>query len=294
MKSKSILFVGCGDIGVRLGGRLHASGWSVTGLRRDVSRLPTSFKAIAADYSRAGELKSIAPPAPDYLVATCNPTERSVAGYEQGFTEGARNILEALGSHRPKALFWVSSTRVYAERDGGWVNEDSPLSKDDPRADAMIRAEQLMLNSSHNVSVIRFAGIYGGVGGRLLDRIRRGELNPELPVRYSNRIHREDCAGFLLHLIERVESGQSIAPIYNGVDAEPSPQGEVDRWLAAQIGLPAEAANVNADSGQRTGAGAPVGHKRCSNRLLTESGYELTYPDYRVGYAAALAAKAPE
>ncbi|MEM8564522.1 MAG: SDR family NAD(P)-dependent oxidoreductase, partial [Pseudomonadota bacterium] len=178
--------------------------------------------------------------------------------------------------------------------EGGWVNEDSCLSEDDPRATAMIQAEQLMLQSMQHASVIRFAGIYGGAGGRLLDRIRRGELNPEKPVRYSNRIHREDCAGFLYHLIERVESGRSIEPVYNGVDAQPAPQWEVDRWLAEQMGVKSEGLDKHTDPGQRTGTGSPPGHKRCSNRLLIDSGYKLKYADYRAGYAAALTVKARE
>ena len=84
--------------------------------------------------------------------------------------------------------------------------------------------------------MIRFAGIYGDPRGHLLERIRRGELSPRQPPRYSNRIHRDDCAGFLCHLLERARTGAALAPVYNGVDDLPAAQFEVDTWLAAGAG----------------------------------------------------------
>ena len=149
----------------------------------------------------------------------------------------------------------------------------------------MIAAERALLDSAHRASAIRFAGIYGYPGGRLLERIRRGELSPAQPVRYGNRIHRDDCAGFICHLLEQVAGGGSLAPAYNGVDDLPAAQFEVDSWLAAALGVRGEPALTplsNAPEGMSTG------HKRCSNRLLHSTGYRLLYPDYRSGYGALL------
>lgn len=167
MKTNSILFVGCGDLGCRAGSRLLAAGWQVTGQRRNADLLPANFNSVAADYTTPGGLDFIAGLAPDYVVATFNPSERSEEGYWQGFTGGTRNLLAGLGGHRPKAILTVSSTRVYAERDGGWVDEGSDLALDDPRATAMIAAEQLLLDSPYRASVVRFAGIYGAPAERL-------------------------------------------------------------------------------------------------------------------------------
>lgn len=290
MKTKSILFVGCGDLGCRAGSQLLAAGWQVTGLRRDPTRLPAGFSGIAGDYAISGALDFIATLAPDYVVATFNPSERSEEGYRRGFTGGSQNLLAGLGGHKPKAILTVSSTRVYAERDGGWVDESGDLAQDDPRAVAMIVAEQALLTSPHLVSAIRFAGIYGAPAGRLLQRIRRGELSPEEPAHYSNRIHRDDCAGFLCHLLERAASGVEPAPVYNGVDDFPAAQFEVESWLAAQMGVQVAPSSDPNSSTRNTPKPNSPGHKRCSNRLLRASGYELLYPDYRSGYAAVLGA----
>jgi nucleoside-diphosphate-sugar epimerase len=288
MKTNSILFVGCGDLGCRAGSQLLAAGWQVTGLRRDPARLPAGFSGIGGDYTLPGALDFIAALAPDYVVTTFNPSERSEEGYWRGFAGGSKNLLKGLGGHKPNAIFTVSSTRVYAERDGGWVDEGSDLAQDDPRAVAMIAAEQALLTSPHLASAIRFGGIYGAPGGRLLQRIQRGELSPEQPARYSNRIHRDDCAGFLCHLLERAASGVEPAPVYNGVDDLPAVQFEVESWLALQMGVQlAPSSNLNFSTQTRPKSNSP-GHKRCSNRLLRTSGYQLLYPDYRSGYGAVL------
>lgn len=252
-------------------------------MRRDPSRLPAGFAGYAGDYTQTGSLDFIAGLRPDYVVAIFNPTDRSVEGYCRGFTGAMRNLLKGLGAHRPEAIIMTSSTRVFAEQEGGWVDERSALSQTDPRAEAIIEAERTLLESGHRACVIRFAGIYGSPGGRLLARLRRGELGPALPLRYSNRIHRSDCAGFIAHLLEGVDAGTELAPVYIGVDDLPAPQYEVESWLLAEMAVKA-APVAPALTDDR-----PAGHKRCSNRLLRASGYRLTYPDYRSGYRAVLA-----
>jgi dTDP-4-dehydrorhamnose reductase len=293
-KSNCVLFVGCGDLGVRTGLRLQAEGWQVAAMRRDLSRLPEGFAGYAGDYTVAGSLGFIADLRPDHIVATFNPTERTVEGYRRGFTVAAANLVAGLGSHRPRSIICVSSTRVFAEERGGWVDEDSALATADPSATAIIAAERIVLDCGHPASVVRFAGIYGKPGGRLLERIGRGQLSPAQPLRYSNRIHRDDCAGFLAHLLDLAATGTTLAPVYIGVDDLPAPQHEVESWLAGELssgsGTESVDQQVNHSFAGHTSAGhTSAGHKRCRNRLLHTSGYQLSYPDYRSGYRAVLA-----
>jgi nucleoside-diphosphate-sugar epimerase len=280
MKVKSVLIVGCGDLGARAGAHLKAGGWQVTGVRRNVARLPPGFDGYPADYTRAGALAFLGALEPDYLLVTLNPAEMTVEGYFSGFAGAMHNILAGLGAHRPRGILMVSSTRVFAEREGGWVDETSELERDDPRALAIIEAERALLDSGLSACVVRFGGIYGAAGGRLLARIRRGELCAPEPVRYTNRIHRQDCGGFLAHLLLAMASGASLEPVYIGVDDDPAPRFEVESWLAREIGVTARPGVTAPDS--------PGGHKRCRNRLLHAAGYRLRYPDYRSGYRAVL------
>ena len=237
MKHSSVLIVGCGDIGIRTGGLLMAQGWGVAGVRRDSSKLPAEFFAYAANYTQSASLDFIAPLEPDFVLATFNPADRTPAGYKAGFQTAMSHLISGLGSHRPRHILMVSSTRVFAEARGGWVDDDSPLTDDDPCALAIIAAEQQLLASGHNASVVRFAGIYGIPGSRLMLRVRSGELSHSEPVSYTNRIHRDDCAGFLAHLLQLVDVGKTIEPLYIGVDDEPAPRYEVEAWLARAMGL---------------------------------------------------------
>jgi nucleoside-diphosphate-sugar epimerase len=287
MKTSSVLIIGCGDVGIRTGLLLLEQGWSATGVRRNTAKLPAAFAGRAANYTQPGSLDFMAQLRPDFVLATFNPADRSIAGYKAGFQIAMGNLLAGLGQHRPRQLLMASSTRVFAESNGGWVDEDSARSADDPWALEIIAAEQQLLDSGLPASVVRFAGIYGIPGGRLLSRIRRGELCPPTPVSYTNRIHREDCAGFLAHLLRSAEAGKTLLPIYIGVDDQPAPRYDVESWLAGQLGLEELVADQPA-AGEEPTRHNTAGHKRCRNKALHDSGYRLIYPDYKSGYRALL------
>lgn len=287
MKSSSVLIVGCGDLGNRTAALLQREGWQVTGVRRSLDKLGPGIEGVSADYTQPGSLDFARDLKPDFVLATFNPFDRSEAGYIKGFRDAMQNLLDGLGTHAPRYMVMSSSTRVFAERDGGWVNEDSALSQEDPWAQAIIAAEQLLQQAGHLSTVVRFAGIYGIPGGRLLSRVRRGELCPAEPVSFTNRIHREDCAGFLAHLFLTVAQGGEARPVYIGADGVPAPRYEVESWLAQQMGLSFD--NTTADGG----AAGPTqhnraGHRRCRNDALLASGYRLRYPSFREGYGVLL------
>ncbi len=286
MKSKSVLIVGCGDLGARAGAILQQAGWSLTGLRRNTSQLPDGFAGIAADYAATDSpLAMLEELAPDYIILTLKPVGSGEAGYRAGFSQAMDNVLTGLGKHRPAGIIMVSSTRVYAEVEGGWVEDDSPLATSDPAALAIIDAESQLLASGHPVCVLRCSGIYGEPEGFLLRRIAGGELCPQTPLRYSNRIHRDDVGGLLAWLLQQWDRGIAPSRTMIAVDNEPAPQFEVELWLARELGVTewrTQAGDMRA-SGPRGG-----GHKRCRNRALRASGYALRHPDYRTGYTAVL------
>ncbi|MXY15834.1 MAG: hypothetical protein F4Y57_02205 [Acidobacteria bacterium] len=122
--------------------------------------------------------------------------------------------------------------------------------------------------------VVRFAGIYGPGRTRLIERVRAHEPGG---AAYTNRIHRDDCAGVLHHLL-RLERP---LPLYLAADSEPAKQCAVMGWMAERLGLPAPS---GADAGD-----ASLG-KRCRNARLVASGYEFEYPSFREGYGAIIAA----
>lgn len=279
MRDKSLLIVGCGGLGEKIGHTLREHGWSIDAVRRNPPAGGAGFTWHAADYSASGSLDFAGALQPAFVLATFAPTSREMAGYQQGFALAAANLLRGLGSHRVQGLLMVSSTRVYAEQDGGWVDETFPLTGTDESAGAIIEAERLLLQSAQPACVVRCAGIYGAPEGRLQARVKRGEIAAAEPTRYTNRIHRDDCAGFLTHLVLRAQAGDALHPVYNAVDNQPAPAHAVESWLARAMGV-----TPTATASARSGAG----HKRCDNTRLRASGYRLRYPDYRAGYGALL------
>ena len=111
----------------------------------------------------------------------------------------------------------------------------------------------------------------------MIDRVRGGRAVYRAdPPQYSNRIHRDDCAGVLRHLAEL----DNPKDIYLGVDCEPADRRTVLNWLASALGSPAPRSS--------TEEGSTRGNKRCRNDRLIESGYTFRYPTFREGYRAVL------
>jgi len=284
---QTVLFVGSGDLATRAASMLVAPSRCI-GLCRHPDRLPDSIEGLAGDYTCSSAYEGLSQWAPDTIVLTLKPAGgRDTEAYRRGFLTPVQHMLAALGHHRPRRILFVSSTRVYTEAAGGWVDESAPVADDGSPAGMIVAAEQYLLGSGHPATILRCAGLYGGSGGVLLARIARGEISPAMPVHYGNRVHRDDAAGFIAWLIEREACSGVLHDCYNLVDDNPAPQHDVDQWLAATLSVSVGRALVE---GALDGVPPPGsrGHKRVSNRRLRSSDYQLRYPDYRSGYAAVL------
>lgn len=280
MTNKNILIVGCGDIGMPLGIALAEAGYDVWGLRRS-SSLPAPINTLCADVKKPETLTGLRQHPWRYVIVTLTPDEYNDQAYLATYVEGLQNILAELVVEKSaeqviKRLFFISSTSVYQQQDGGWVNESSATEPSGYSGKRMLQAEQLLDNSVIPSTVIRFAGIYGPGRRRLIDQVLAGQGCAKSPPLFTNRIHRDDCVGFLQHLILEDERGAAIKPLYIGVDSEPSTMWEVKNWLASRLGV--SPSNLKESAINRRGS------KRCSNVCMLESGYQLLFPSYREGY----------
>ena len=278
-----VLIAGCGYVGTALGLRLAAEGHVVWGLRRHTDALPPSIRPLAADLIAPQTLRAL-PPALDLVFYTAAADEFDDAAYRAAYVEGLRNLLGALDSHRQhlRRVFFTSSTGVYAQCAGDWVNETSLTEPVHFSGIRMLEGEHLLLASKFPATVLRLAGIYGPARTPMVDSVRRGiAVCTDGPPVYTNRIHRDDCAGALHHLMTLSQPDL----LYLGVDHEPAAQCAVLRWLAAQLGVPPPCIEPSSSSDTRLHRG----NKRCSNAKLVASSYAFRYPTFRAGYAALLA-----
>ncbi len=277
-----ILIAGCGEIGATLGVRLGADGHEVWGLRRRTVELPGSIRPLRADLTVSQTLEAL-PAALDSVVYIAAADNYSDQAYEAAYVQGPANLMQALTAtgQNVRRIIFVSSTGVYAQCDGEWVDERSATHPADFSGRRLLEGERLVLDGSNRALVVRFGGIYGPGRDRLLNRVRDRRPCRDRPPQYTNRIHSEDCAGVLHHLL----SLESTDQIYLGVDNEPAAQCAVMDWLAKQMGVPMPPRSRTTDAtGERRRS-----NKRCRNARLLSTGYRFLYPSYREGYGKILA-----
>ncbi|MEK1905669.1 MAG: NAD-dependent epimerase/dehydratase family protein [Pseudomonas sp.] len=276
------LIAGCGDVGSRLAEQLAAAGWQVHGLRRDVSQLPSCVLPVAGDLHEGACPASWPTGELDYLVYCAAATQHDEAGYQLAYVEGLRHVLAWLAEHgqRPRRVLFVSSSSVYGQQGGEWIDETAPAEASGYSGRIMREAEQLALHSGLAASVVRLTGIYGPGREWLLKQVREGYRVASEPPLYGNRIHADDAASLLAFLLQADARGVALEDVYIGVDNEPAALHEVVGWLRGQIG-------VSHWSEQQTVRRS--GSKRCSNARARALGWAPQYPSYREGYAALLA-----
>lgn len=278
MVSEQVLLAGCGDLGLRVAQLLHARGDEVWALRRQPPLASGDIHWLRADLTDPVSLRDL-PSDITRLVYLPTPDRRDPAAYRAIFVDGLRHLLDALeatAQASPCRMLFVSSSAVYGEHGGEWVNEDTPAAPAGFNGAALLEAEQLLAARTTDSIVLRLAGLYGAGRMQLIERLRMAQVAvPRQVAHWANRIHVDDAARAIVHLLQLTDP-QSL---YLGVDSTPLPLDVLYDHLAGLIGapLPAEGA-----------APAGIGSKQLSNRRLRDSGFVLRWPDSRAGYAALL------
>lgn len=263
-----VVVAGAGDVGGRLAALRARAGDEVVALRRRDATPPPGVRAMRADLAGGAGLDRL-PRCPDAIVFAAAPDARDEAAYRALFVDGPRRLLDAVGG-APARFVFVSSTAVYGEDRGEWVDEDTPPRPPAFNGRVLLDAERALAADCHGAVVLRLSGLYGPGRDHLLRRALAGE--PGRP-HWTNRIHVDDAAAALSHLLDL----SAPAPIYLGSDDAPAREDEVFAWLRGRRALPAVAPAGGAESGRRV-----------SNCRLRASGWAPRYPDYRAGYAALL------
>ena len=270
-----ILVAGCGALGGVIASDLAATA-EVWGMRRTASDIPPGIHPAPADLLDPAAVARVVPQSPDIVIYCLTPSSYDDAGYRNAYVDGLANLLAAIDRSSLKRLFFISSTSVYGQNDDSEVDENSPVAPARFSGQRILEGEQLALGSGIPTTVIRYSGIYGPGRGRFLQSVINGELNPDSPGPYTNRIHEQDAAAACVHLVHRALQGQPLEHCYVASDEEPVRLDEVVAWIRQQLPCQPPAAD-----GRRGGRG---GSKRCNNQRLLNSGFRFTYPDFRSGY----------
>lgn len=275
--AERVLFIGCGDLGQRAARRLLARGDAVYALRRHPPAHDSSgIHWLQGDITRPGGLPAL-PAGITRVIHVATAGARDPAAYRGVFVDGLNHVLDALDTNRVERIVFVSSSAVYGEHHGDWVDEDTPPAPQGFNGRILLEAEAALAARAIPHTTLRFAGLYGPGRLQLIERLRAGKASaPAEPPHWANRIHIDDAAAAIAHVALLSEA----SPVYIGCDDTPLPLHELYAELARMIGAPSPADGP---------APAGVGSKKLSNARLRASGLALQWPDSRAGYAALLA-----
>lgn len=274
---EKLLILGCGDIGLRLVHKLSADDYCVQGVRRrEIHHDCPNLTLMAADLYQPSCINSILKiSTPDVILVTMTPDERSDQSYKKAYVDTCQSLIESLRllQQKPRLILFVSSTSVYSQDDGSWVDELSPAEPKTFSGKRLLEAETLLCNSEFPAMVVRFSGIYGPGRNHLIRQVQSGKVSASSG--FTNRIHADDCARVLAHLIEKQKT-QLLDDLYLASDDTPVPVNEIQIWIAKQLGI----GNFEIDviESERS-------NKKISNQRLKKTGFEFLYKGYQQGYA---------
>jgi nucleoside-diphosphate-sugar epimerase len=279
----NILIVGCGDLGSAIAGNLKHE-HQVTGLRRNIHAASGGMQIICADVTQPNTLSVLANINPNIVIYCISADVQTDESYQAQYVTGLKNVLTTQANNQAlKHVFFVSSTRPFGQSTQDLLDENTPAIPNDFGGKRLLEAENalndfcLAKNLPCKSTSMRLSGIYGN--GRLYLANMAKDVN-KWPAEnnWSNRIHRDDAANFIAFLIEKVARQETIESLYIVTDNMPTQQYEVLIWLAKKQKI--DVSSIKAP---------PVsGGKRLSNNRLRETGFQLQYPNYQIGYSKIL------
>jgi nucleoside-diphosphate-sugar epimerase len=271
------LILGCGYLGRVVARRWLAHGHrvaAVTRSRADELR-SLGIEPIVGDVT---DSTSLTLPAADTVLYAVGLDRSAGNSMREVYVRGLANVLDALPA--PRRFVYVSSTSVYGQTDGSWVDESSPTEPADESGRIVLECERLLRGRLPGAIVLRFAGIYGP--GRIIKRaaLEKGEPLATDPDKRINLIQVEDGARIVVAAAERGQLGTT----FNVADGHPVTRREFYTTLAEFLGAPQpkfEPPPGSASRQDRT-------DRRVNNRRMLEVlKVELQYPDFRAGLKAA-------
>jgi nucleoside-diphosphate-sugar epimerase len=288
-----VAILGCGYVGLELRRQLRARGHDVVGVRRSSEGCEAieeaGLEAVRADVTESESLAAV--PDVDALVFAASSGGRGADAAREVYVDGLRTVIEDFAARErpPDRLVYTSSTGVYGDHGGEWVDEGTPIEPTTEKTRVLAEAERVALEAESPIdgTVARFSGLYGPERYRL-ERYLEGPVTEG----YLNMVHRDDAAGAVRYLLEEgLARGEAVLVS----DDEPAEKWALADWLAEQCGVeapPKRTKEERLDEGALSEAARRriLTSKRCSNAKLRELGYELAFPTFREGYREAVKA----
>lgn len=280
---RSVAILGCGYVGLELGRRLPGE---VVGVRRSdegvAAMEAAGLEPVRGDLREEETLSAV--PDVDVVVFAASAGRGDA---REVYVDVQRRALSQFAgrANPPDRYLYTSSTGVYGDHGGEWVDEETPLEPATGRAEALVEAETVALEGARergiDGTVVRFAGLYGP-GRYRLERYLDGPVTEGV----LNLVHRDDAAGALAFFVDEGCARDEVVLV---CDDEPVEKWTLADWLAERCGEPGPPKRTKAERlADETLSQAARRRirtdKRCRNDRLRALGYDLQYPTFREGY----------
>ncbi len=280
-----VLVIGCGYLGQRAALIWRAHGFEVFAVTRSVrnsDRLHSlGLQPVVADVTKPDSLKDL--PLADIVLFAVGFDRTAYADVREVYVQGMTNVLNRLGSQL-KHLIYISSTGVYGDSGGDWIDESTATSPQREGGKACLESETLIAASpfAEVSTILRLAGIYGPDRIPRLAAIRQRDWASLPPNGHLNLIHVQDAARIIVEITRQ----KIINELFLVSDGNSPLRRDFYEYVAQQLNAgpidwsrhlkPTAAARSSAD------------RKICNQKLRQRLDFSFGFPDYKVGVKSAL------
>ena len=277
IKSLKVLIVGCGQLGFSIVKNADSDVFKLYGFSRSLRKSPASIEMHQVDILKTEAIDVIKLINPEIIIYAVSADTQSIESYQDHYVVGLKNTYEAiLELDHFKHLFFVSSTRVYGQKTTKILSELDIAEPSDYGGEALMEAETVARQLKDKATILRLSGIYGPNRKRMIQLAQSNPGNWPATNNWSNRIHEEDAARFIVFLMKRIMMNESIEPLYLVTDGVPTKQYDVLTWIRNRLQLTTDTIELPIlESG-----------KQLQSVLLNQTGFVLKYPDFTYGYEA--------
>ena len=277
IKSLKVLIVGCGQLGFSIVKNADSDVFKLYGFSRSLRKSPASIEMHQVDILKTEAIDVIKLINPEIIIYAVSADTQSIESYQDHYVVGLKKTYEAiLKLDHFKHLFFVSSTRVYGQKTTKILSELDIAEPSDYGGEALMEAETVARQLKDKATILRLSGIYGPNRKRMIQLAQSNPGNWPATNNWSNRIHEEDAARFIVFLMKRIMMNESIEPLYLVTDGVPTKQYDVLKWIRNRLQLTTDTIELPIlESG-----------KQLQSVLLNQTGFVLKYPDFTYGYEA--------
>ena len=277
IKSLKVLIIGCGQLGFSIVNNADPDVFKLYGFSRSLRKSPASIEMHQVDILKTEAIDAIKLVNPEIIIYAVSADTQSIESYQDHYVVGLKKTYEAiLELDHFKHLFFVSSTRVYGQKTTKILSELDIAEPSDYGGEALMEAETVARQLKDKATILRLSGIYGPNRKRMIQLAQSNPGNWPATNNWSNRIHEEDAARFIVFLMKRIMMNESIEPLYLVTDGVPTKQYDVLTWIRNRLQLTTDTIELPIlESG-----------KQLQSVLLNQTGFVLKYPDFTYGYEA--------